>query len=551
MIPAHGLPRIAVQCAATLALYRCLLAPAARWCAGRLGAGVFPAKALNGTHPERPARPADVLWVCLLLAPLTALACGYAHTPAGGVALLPPAALAILLWKHLTADYDAARELGWQRADRIAGGLLGVAALVWPALSYAAVIALCGRLGGWTHHSKACVRVVKVAFGWSLVGAGYDALAGPQPTDDTAGLLMLLGLVHLSHYVVPARTKVRLGPRPWSWVTRNRTEMLIAAAYARGWARLLPEPTAARLIGALAPFTVGLNAATLVVEGMGLVAYAHRWLLLAAVVGAVLFNLTVALTSGLLFWEHIALGALLAVLIVRAPAPVRAELCGPGPWLLSVAVLALVLCGVAWRPTELGWWDTPFTARVYWCARTRLGHTVGLYNDFMRPFDREYGRSVGNPLATEPLVTFAMGGVRDPGLRDRLLALGPDAEALHRLKSRYGTRRWDPDYQARHGQYLTRLVARINAGVAKSPLPRALRWLRAPGSHYYYWGDLPGYRPHHGPLTAVQVRYREVYFHAASGTFVRLRDEALLDLPIPPADGAPPAGLDRPEPEGR
>ncbi|MFF2812185.1 hypothetical protein ACFVT2_34425 [Streptomyces sp. NPDC058000] len=544
MIPAHGLPRIAVECAATIALYRCVLAPTARWCAGRLGAGVFPGGALNGTHPERSARRADVVLVALLLAPLTALAFACGRIPAGGVALLSPTALAILLWKHLSADYDAARELGWQRADRVAGALLGVAALVWPALSYPAAIAVCGRLGGWTHHSKACVRVVKVSFGWSLVGAGYDALAGPQPTDSTAGLLMLLGLVHLSHYVVPARSKVRLGPRPWSWITDNRTELLIAAAYARGWARCLSEPAAARIIGALAPFTVGLNAATLAVEGMGLVAYANRWLLLAAVVGAVLFNLAVAVASGLLFWEHIALGAVLAVLLLRAPAPVQAEMYGWGPWLLSIAVLALVLCGVAWRPTELGWWDTPFTARVYWCARTRPGHTVGLYNDFMRPFDREYGRSVGNPLATEPVLTFAMGGVWDPALRDRLLALGPDGEALPHLKSRYGTCRWDGSYRERHVRYLACLVARINAGVAKNPLPRALRWLRAPGSHYYYWGDLPGYRPHHGPITGVQVRYREVYFHAESRTFVRLRDKVLFDIAVPPTDGGPPAGLD-------
>ncbi|UQA61791.1 hypothetical protein [Polyangium aurulentum] len=531
MSPSSVSLRITCEVASTVLLYRGLVSPAVRWCARRLGAGEYPARALNGAYPAEGASGRSVLQVCLLAMAMTATAVAIGLAPHGNLVWVPATALAIVLWKHLTHDYDAAHELGWQRLDRIAAAIIGAVALAYPPLALAAVITICGRLGGWTHHSMACVRIVKASFAWSLAAGTYDILVGSHaPEVSAAGLLIVLGTVYLSHYVFALKSKLCLGAKPWSWATENRTELLAASAYAWGWGRFVPEKTATKVIRWIAPVAVWLNVATLVIEGLGLVAYAHRWTLLVAIVSAAFFNSVVAVASGLLFLENIVVGAALAVVVFRLPPAVGANAFGFAPWLISLFILIAVLKRWVWRPTDLGWWDTPLTARVYWTASTRNGKSFGIYNDFMSPFDREYGRALGNALTTEPFVTFPLGGVEDSALRDRILHLDIDGEDLQDIKKQYGRCYWKPEFEKNHTAYLERLFARLNAGTDKSPLPRPLGWLKAPGGHLYYWGNLPRYRVTEGPVEAVQVRFREIYYCSRQWKWVCLRDEVLFEI---------------------
>ncbi|NUW40194.1 hypothetical protein [Nonomuraea rhodomycinica] len=83
----------------------------------------------------------------------------------------------------------------------------------------------------------------------------------------------------------------------------------------------------------------------------------------------------------------------------------------------------------------------------------------------MAPFDREYGRHLGNPLTSEPFVTFPLGGVEDTAVRERLLTLTLGSDELADVKKRYGRTYWDPGYKERHIAYLQRFFLRLNAGV--------------------------------------------------------------------------------------
>ena len=69
-----------------------------------------------------------------------------------------------------------------------------------------------------------------------------------------------------------------------------------------------------------------------------------------------------------------------------------------------------------------------------------------------------------------------------------------------------------------HQNYLRRFFAELNAGAKKSPLPRWLRWAKAPGDQLFYWGDLPRYRRQE-PVTEVSLLPRAgyPYDHPPSG----------------------------------
>jgi hypothetical protein len=529
----HAWPQLICEVTATVLCYRFLVSPMIKWSARQLGAGQYPAKALNGTYPETRTTVGATSRVCLLVLPMTVTDILIDPANGGMIGIVPKAALGVLLWKHVTLDYDAASKLSWQRLDRGIALVAGVLALVFSPFALLAVIFLCGRFGAWTHHSSASVRVVKASFSWSVSAGAFNLFsASLWRPEETADLTIILGTVYLSHYVIAFRSKVRLGSKPWSWATENRVDILVASAYAWGWAGFLNENTIKKILRRLAPAATWLNWGTLLIEGAGIAAFSFRWLVFAAVVGAVCFNIVVAITSGIFFLENMVVGVTFAVVIARLHTSTDLAAFGLIPWFVSAALLALTMQGWGWRPTELGWWDTPLTERVHWKAVTRDGKVVGINNDFMSPFDREYARTAGRALVSEPIVTYPLGGVENSELRDRLLVPDLTSSDLCKIREQFGVSYWNPVAKDLYLKYMSRLFAQLNAGKPKSPLPRVFRWLKAPTGHLYYWSDLPRYQLAQGPVVIVQAWYREILYLRELQEWVCLQDKILFEIDI-------------------
>jgi hypothetical protein len=242
------------------------------------------------------------------------------------------------------------------------------------------------------------------------------------------------------------------------------------------------------------------------------------------------FHIGVFALSGLLFWDWILADLALAVFVSLLPPASMGWAFGPGPVFAGLAFMAAFpLRHKLWKPMPLGWYDTPFTQRVHWRVRGVSGKIYGLYNDFMCPHERLYGKVNGCFLAPVPVVTYHLGEVWKPDLRAALAAAGPDLDRLEAVKARFGIRPVCAERSARHLAYLKRFFFELNRGARKRILPRALAWLKAPGDQIFYWGELPAYRRQE-PVAEVTLHYREEYFDGAE--LRRMHEEQVAGVRI-------------------
>ncbi|MFF9211923.1 MULTISPECIES: hypothetical protein [unclassified Streptomyces] len=505
-VPAHF--AVGVSLAVVLACYRFAVSPAVRYLARR-----------------RRVLLAVVISVVL------AIPAAFRPSPASGpLRWFAVTVIILLTWQGATSDYDITEPVAPQRLDNRLLLLLAAASCLCPAALLPWMTVYCGKLRGWKHHAMMPTRLLKAYLAWSFVAMFFGAACSG------AVLLLVLGCVSLSHYVKPAWSKARLGPYPWSWTWDNRTHYLMASAYSWGWARFLRAETVSRVLRRARVLDRPINVLTMAVESSGLVAFLDRRLLIAALVATALFNVVVALASGILFWENIGANIALAVTVMLLPGKYDAAFGWPAV-LIALAVLLLSTADLLWQPWHLGWWDSPFTARVHWQVETVSGARLGLYNDFMCPYEREYGRVLGYFLTDEPVLHGHLGIVWDRGLRDLLVQADGDRNQLRVLKQTYGHVQADKQQSREHIAFLTRMFGQLNAGAQKSPLPRSLRRLKAPGGQLYRWGDLPPYRGEE-PVRRITIRYQERCYRPATGDFLLLTNRTVreIDILAPGAD---------------
>lgn len=455
------------------------------------------------------------------------------------IRLIAVALVAILTWKAVTMDVDpvANDRHGLQRLL-----LVGAAVGVWlsPACLLVAGFLLTTPFGVWEHHATMPMRVVQALMAY-VVLAGTLAPATPLFAD-AAVLFYFVLTIQISHYLITALAKALLGPRWYSWVTDNRLHHLAASAYSWGWARWWPWSTWRKVIRLLKVAEKPMQLSAFSVELLAPLALLHPYAAMAFCVGWSAFHMGVFSCSGLLFWEWALTNLAVAAAIFLLPDAVTAQLFGPLPAAVAVVFMLLFpLRHKLWKPMPLGWWDTPFTQRIHWHVHGVSGELYALYNDFMGPHERIYGKVNGCFLAPVPVVTYHLGEVWKHELRDALRDAGPDLERLAEVRQRFGIDPKNAAMTANHEAYLRRFFHEVNRGTSKSVLPSWLRWLKAPGGQLFYWGELPRFV---GQEQAVRLSmvYREEYFDGEE--LQRLTNETVheidLTTPLPAADESAP-----------
>ncbi len=485
------------------------------------------------------------LWslVCAALAPLWSWAMLPEHD---AVRLLAAGLTAMLSWRATTEDIDPV--FGDQlRGYRLL--LIAAAVLAWfsPAGLLLAVVLLSTPFGVWEHHATLPMRVLQATVAWLALAALANPLA---PTTglfvDATALVFLVLTIQISHYLITALAKIWLGPKWYSWVVDNRVHHLAATSWSWGWARFVPWSSWRHVIATTRRVERPMQAFAFAVELLAPFALLHPLAGFAFCLGWAGFHAGVFALSGLLFWDWILTDLLVALTILWLPASVTTQAFGWLPLLVSLAVLvAFPLRHKLWKPIPLGWWDTPFTQRMHWRVVGASGAIYGLYNDFMCPHERLYGKVHASFLAPRRGITYHLGEVWKRELRDAIRDAGPDLARLDTVRDRYGVEIRDQELADNHVAYLKRFFHALNSGARKHVLPRWLRWLKAPGDQVFYWGELPRYQGQE-PVTQVQLHYREEYFDGEQ--LVRLCDEPVLDFAIDAACATIPC---RPEPTPR
>lgn len=471
-------------------------------------------------------------WVFAL--PWLALSTGWRWSaiPAGDVLrVLSTVLLVGLAWKASTKDIDIV--VGRTEAPARLAVLGAAAGAAWsPALVFVAGYFLSRPFGLWQHHATLPMRVLQAVMGF-LGLAGLSALAVAQGLPSfmsAATLVFFVVTLQVSHYLITALAKALLGPRWTSWVTDNRLHHLAASAYSWGWARFLPWSTWRRVIGALRVVERPIQGAAFAVELLAPLALLDPDLAIGFCLGWSAFHLGVFLCSGLLFWDWMLTNLAVAASIASMPAAVTDIAFGPWPVLVSVVFMVVFpLRHKLWRPMPLGWFDTPFTQRIHWRVEGASGEIYGLYNDFMCPHERLYGKVHGCFLAPVPVVTYHLGEVWKPELRDALRAAGPDLNRLADVRRDFGIEPRSESMTARHEAYLRNFFRALKQGRRKHVLPRGLRWLKAPGGQVFYWGDRPAFADQEEAVR-VTLHYREEYFDGE--VLRRLMDEQVLAIDL-------------------
>ncbi|MBK8977374.1 MAG: hypothetical protein IPM29_15795 [Planctomycetes bacterium] len=457
----------------------------------------------------------------------------WSDVPQGVAVRVLALALAVLLtWKAATRDIDPV----FGDRDRVARWGLVVAtagAFVSPALLLPVAVLLSYPFALWEHHATLPMRVLIAVVTW-LCGAGLSAaLAGPgadRPFTDTAGLAFFVLTIQISHYIITALAKIWLGPHWYSWVKDNRLHHLAASAYSWGWARFLPWRTWRRAIRVLKVVERPMQLYAFTIELLAPLALLHRDLGIAFCVGWAAFHLGVFAVSGLLFWDWVTTNLAVAAMLLLLPAAVTDQVFGVWPTLVAIVyMVAFPLRHRLWKPIPLGWWDTPFTQRMHWRAHGRSGAVYGLHNDFMCPNERLYGKVHACFLAPARGITYHLGEVWKHELRDAIRAAGPDLARLEGVRERFGIEPRDEALAQNHVAYLKRFFHALNGGARKRVLPRALRWLKAPGDQVFYWGELPRFRGQE-EVVRVSLHYREEYFDGDE--LRRLRDDHVMTIEI-------------------
>ena len=450
---------------------------------------------------------------------------------------------AFLAWNAATRDLcPVENSPKWEA--RLLLPLAAVGAYFSPAFALLSLSLLSLVFHFWSHHAsfpmRALMALVSYAC-WVPLSNLHPTLLWATPS--AGSLIILLIVMQASHYLIAGLGKARLGERWYSWMFDNHLHLLATSAYSWGWSRFLPFGFVRPIVLCLQRVERPLQVAAFSLELFAPLALLDFRVALAFSLSFCLFHGGVFLISGLLFWDWVLTNLALAATIYALPSTHVSF--GGGALLVGSLLLVLFpLRHKLWRPMPLAWFDSPLTSRLRWEAEGQSGKIYEIYNNFMCPYERLYGRVHGYFLSPKPLLTYHLGEVFRPEIQKALLGAGPDSDAIDKLRDRFGISPPQDPFTERHTLFLQAFFATINGGFRKRVLPRALGWLKAPGDQIYYFGELPAFEGQE-PVCVVHLRFVEDYFDGTD--LKRLSDQVVLCVPIPKI---PPLGaLPEPSPQ--
>ncbi|PJD94369.1 MAG: hypothetical protein CK425_11585 [Parachlamydia sp.] len=398
---------------------------------------------------------------------------------------------AIICWKGITLDVDLVTHKP-SRSHRLLFGLSWLGVLLYPGFIILFLYIGIHFMRAWYHHQLMALRILQMFSSFLAATALVNTVQlffGTPQTPHLATSLFLFLWVLAAHYCYSGFSKIKLGKQWYSWLWHNKIHYLAVSAYMWGWLIFQNPKQRIRWIEYIAPYDRLLQAGALLYECSWVLAGFSLGLAKTLCLVAVGFHSLIFVLTGIFFWQSILVQyTFFCVLNTLDKETISTLFNVENGLLFTLLLVILLLQKRLWQPLKLSWWDTPFIGRIHWYVVGKSGKRYGLYNDFLDPHERFFGRHTPFFLIPHKMFHGHLGEVDTLELRDALIATRGNLTEIDKLRAHYGYFVHHPTLEQWHDQYLNEFFRNFNAGLKKQVCPA---WLKAPGGQFYYWGRLP------------------------------------------------------------
>ena len=442
---------------------------------------------------------------------------------------------AILTWKSVTTDYDIAIDKK-NNQERMLLILLTISIYYYPILLLPYLFVLINFFNAWVHHAMMPIRILKMFVSYWAALVVIKHLAWIEKFDFSCTFVpfvLLMLCVQASHYFIPGVGKLKLGNKWDSWILENETHYLIISAYNWGWLQFLPERLVVNIVNTIKNCNQIINLYTIICQCGLFALIANSSICLLLLTCCTLLNIGIFLATGICFWEYALTNTFMIFLISNLSNDISTTLFSPLNWFTYLLILCLPLNGKVWAPYSMSWWDTPFIGRVHWRVVGKSGKIYEVYNNFMCPYEHLYGRTYGYFLVDQNILHDHLGIIwKDKELRDQIIASKGNLQKLTGLNNKFGTNYRDFEKEREHEIFLIKFFSELNCGFEKNVLPACLKWLKAPGGYFFYWGEYPAYNRQE-PISRVFICYREKFFDGEKIKLLVDKIVKVVEIPSP------------------
>ena len=163
--------------------------------------------------------------------------------------------------------------------------------------------------------------------------------------------------------------------------------------------------------------------------------------------------------SGICFWKWALLDATLFAVLVAARHEPIATIFGPGPLLLSLALIGGASYWCA--PVRLGWFDTRLAYTYRYTVIGPSGSAYAIAPSFFSPYDLRFSQNRFDFLTARPALVSTYGMTQDPQIASALLPV-PTRDEVEQLEANLGTVHYEPKQVARFDDFMRRFLANWN-----------------------------------------------------------------------------------------
>ncbi len=195
--------------------------------------------------------------------------------------------------------------------------------------------------------------------------------------------IVLLLVLHASNYVIPAITKLNLGPHYYEYIKYNKISNLFIGSYMFGWLNFLDKEIIVNFHNIISKLNPVLAFCAILVQGSAIFLLRKKKITLMLLLSFEGLHLGIFLFSGIFFWKWIWVNILIFCLLRKLSQIEHI-------FSIRTTCLSIILISISpfiFKPFALGWWDLGLGWNFEFEVITEGGDELTLNRTFFSPYD--------------------------------------------------------------------------------------------------------------------------------------------------------------------